>query len=548
MPTVIERFARWACSLRALDLPPAVRSRARLQQIHLAGAIHAVADRPRASAHAPSAAAERARRLADLGGWLELDDVVLGGRTGAGAAPAAWALATGEHALRDLDLAVVVGNELGGRAGLARLVGPHLLSFDPAATALAAAAAGARLRGLDVDAFAHALALSLEVSVGADPGEAAWRGVEAVERAAAGQRGALERLDGPDVGADPERCWLPLPAALTGLGRAWLTETVALKHTPGPLAAQVAIQGVAEVLRRHVKAADKRLRVDQLESITVRTGALGCALQDQAPDSTAPEDVVRSLPQLLGVLLTAYELGPAQLESGWLAENRESIRHVAGRVQVEHDPERSLALLRQVVTVAAPLLADAEGPALRRAARRLHRMLGVEWGPGGAGGAAAEPAGSDAGPAAARGGGSGQARLEEWQFRFDTEVKVFTTRGGSWPERRAIPGGEPRLVLGRHGRAHARASAGGFGAGAAGVGAIRGRIAVGRDGGSAEGVRDAVGCTPTPHHPPREGPESWPVTPVASASSSSKSSSSPPCSSRRPSTPSGAAAAASGTS
>jgi len=36
-----------------------------------------------------------------------------------------------------------------------------------------------------------------------------------------------------------------------------------------------------------------------------------------------------------------------------------------------------------------------------------------------------------------------EARLDEWQFRFGTEVRLHTTRGGSWPERRSIPEGSP---------------------------------------------------------------------------------------------------------
>ena len=51
------------------------------------------------------------------------------------------------------------------------------------------------------------------------------------------------------------------------------------------------------------------------------------------------------------------------------------------------------------------------------------------------------------------------------QLRADTEVKLFTTRGGSWPERRTIPEGSPGWswgdtvgrVLDRHGAPDAEA-------------------------------------------------------------------------------------------
>ena len=35
------------------------------------------------------------------------------------------------------------------------------------------------------------------------------------------------------------------------------------------------------------------------------------------------------------------------------------------------------------------------------------------------------------------------ARLDEWQERMDVEVRLHTTRGGTWPERRVLPEGSP---------------------------------------------------------------------------------------------------------
>lgn len=453
MPTVIAQLARWAEALSPSALPASVAARVRLQQIHLAGLLRSLRERPLAAALA-SAGASPLRQQATLGAWLELDDVLLGGRTGIGAVPAAWAHAEG-HTLGQLDAAIAAGNEVGGRIGLATLLGPALTAAEPAVTAAAAATTAGKLRGLSAQQLAHAIALAVEGAgtvrgrafLAGTPGPAltlgnaaAW-GAEAAALAAQGATGDLALLD--DHEALAARGWVVLGNAFTGLGKAWLSETLAFKHTPGPLAAQVAVQGLHEILRRHVKAADKRLRVDQVDRIEIRTGAVGYALARHQPALT-PAGVVRSVRDLCGVLQVAHELGPAQLEAGWLASNAEPIRHIAGRISVVHDEARTVKLLEQLSEVLLPLFAGLGSRELGRVAGAAREAWGLpSW--GAAGVFALLRLRPDQIRARLRdsSGDLADARIEELQYRYDTEVKVFTTRGGSWPERRAVPEGSP---------------------------------------------------------------------------------------------------------
>lgn len=451
MTTTIQRLARWASVLDASEIPPCVLERARLQQIHLAGIVQHLHDRPLAAALRENPL----RMRAALAAWLELDDALLGGRTGIGAVPAAWHLSAGQK-LGALDVAIVAGNEVGGRLGLSALLGPDLVGADPAVAAVASATAAGRLLGLSAGQLAHAIALSIGSTTpipahafldGGDAvaiqlGQAVYWGAESARLAAAGMQGDLTLLE-PQSAFLEARSWVVLHSAFTGLGSSWLTDTLSFKHTPGPLAAQVSVQAVHEILRRHVKAADKRLRVDQIERIEIQTGALGVALSRSQPRRT-PAGVVRSARDLIGILAVAYELGPEQLDADWLQQKGDSIQFVAERVTIRHEEEWTVGLVEQLIGVALPLFSGLRWRQLAQvAAQACASWQRPSWGWRGLLALLRSRPDQLRDRLLDSSADLADARLEEFQFRFDTEVKLFTTRGGSWPERRAVPEGSP---------------------------------------------------------------------------------------------------------
>jgi 2-methylcitrate dehydratase PrpD len=452
MSTIIQQLGRFSAEFIPEQLPPSVLQRVRLQHLHLAGAVRRVSDRPLAAALAGTGRAAAARRYASLGGWLEQDDHLLGGQTGVGAVPVTWALAEG-HTIGELLTATAMANEVAGRIGAAALLGPGLGAASPMVVCASAAVAAARMMSLSAEQTSHAIALAVsgcglpEVPRGvpADAlrlGRAVGAGLEAASLARAGVRGDLGLLDDP-AGPLAAQCWLPLRAAFTGLGQAWLTETLSFKLDPLALHAQVPVQATREILRRHIKAADKRLRVDQVDRIEIRTTSLTATLA-RRHWPLCPSTVPQSIRHAIGVLVATNALTPAELTDDWLADNRERITDVAGRVTVIHDPARTVRWLTGLVEVASPLLAGVTLDELRGVLSAARAHFGVP--PATSGGTLALlQARPDRLLERIRysTGDLSSARLDQLQLRCDTEVKLFTTRGGSWPERRALPEGSP---------------------------------------------------------------------------------------------------------
>jgi 2-methylcitrate dehydratase PrpD len=476
MSTYLQRLARWAVDLDPTDIPADVLERARLQHLALAGAVRAAAGGPAALALARSASPRGTSRLlhttrrtarvdaarfhAAAAAELGWEDVILGGWTGAGVG-VSWSRAR-DRRLSELLTATVVANEVAGRLGCAWLLTEDPLSAGLAVTALAAAAAAARLDGMDARATADAYALALaapprgsaRVDLGPGPGRglaagaAAAAGEQAAAMARAGMAGPLDILDARDglLGALSP---LPLRAAFTGLGETWLTRTLAIKRHPGHMLLQVPIQATAEILARHIKAADKRLRKDQVQSLELKLTAPALLLERAAAawPGLTPAGLTRSIPRALGALLTAHELGPAQLTAAWLEENRDSVARIASTVSLSHDWKLTLEALDQSLSAAAPLFAGVTAGELRAHSRRLRqRYEEIPLGPP-AGRALVDFMGLLPGRIQDRvGRGRGDlSDLDEdaWRFRSGLDMRLYTVRGGWWPERRELPEGSP---------------------------------------------------------------------------------------------------------
>ena len=463
---LIRRLAEWSADLAPDAVPADVVERVRLQHLALGGAWRAAADLGCVGAARKAAAArgsspvpggratsrrDAVRLLATGLTALEYDDFVFGGHTGAAAASVAWALSKG-RTLDELVAATVVGNELGARVGASQLLCQG--SGQPAVAAVTAAATAARLLGLDADATSHALALALAAPRsladdlvmgsperrGAALALAVVDGFDAATLAAAGVRGPLDVLDGRAFYSDDD---LPLRAAFTGLGVCWLTRTLSYKPLPGGAWIQVPLQATQEILRRHVKAADKRLRANQVVRVELALPAPAIALEARIA-RVAHASPLFSVRKSLGALCVAYELGAEQLTAGWLEKHRDAVERIAAAVEIRHDWELSLGMVEQLLDVAAPLLAGVTPAELREVGQRL---LGASQLPA--------PAGKDllkvlkARPdrvLASVGRSSGDLAdfdADAWRYKLGVQMKLFTTRGGWWPERRDTPEGGP---------------------------------------------------------------------------------------------------------
>jgi hypothetical protein len=142
-----------------------------------------------------------------------------------------------------------------------------------------------------------------------------------------------------------------------------------------------------------------------------------------------------SLPRSIGALVVDHELGSAQLQPAWWSEHGEQAAVVARRVHLVHDWKQTMDITRSLVGVFAPLLAGVTLAELREVAQRSVAAHGRLPRPG---------VGDLFTIARARpdqlleriryaSGDLSDAPLDEWQLKFGAEVRISTTRGGSWP-------------------------------------------------------------------------------------------------------------------
>ncbi len=472
--TLLTRLARFAVDLQSEDLPPGVVERVRLQHLSTAGAIrqlsgtalarelHRCTGRrgPAVKSTGGTGPVRDALRLhSTLAAAWSWEDQLFMGSTSVGGVTAAWALAKG-CTVADLVRATAAANEVAGRLGAALLIGPDPADACGEIHALAATTAAGVLEGLDAHTLAHAMALAVAapsrmpfgVLAGDSPArgmataQAVVRGLDAVGLAKKGVRGPLDALGAPD-GVLDRGAWIPLRAAFTGLGQAWLSQTLAYKQLPAPLIWQAPLQALREVLRRHVKAADKRLRADQVEGIELALPGPSLALAHRASGrpATTPWAVPWRLSAAVGVLVADHDLcGRTQDPEVWAAiQDRVSL--VASKVSVAHDWGLTMDLAQHTVDIWAPLLAGVTAAEIQEAARASRSVHGVPRSPGAAGLLAlirTRP--SQLLEQIRYGSGNlADARIDEWQYRLGAKVRVHTTRGGTWPEDREIPEASP---------------------------------------------------------------------------------------------------------
>ncbi len=451
--TTVGRLARWAHGLQPEDIGTGNRERALLQQLSAAGALRALRDWAVLAPFPEDEPGMAAGRI----GWLALGDRLLGSSGSAAAVTAGWAMAQPGVSLGRRLVATVAANAVSAREGLATGALEGAPGVGPRTEVAAAVVAGGLVRGLSARQLAHALALGLSTvpAVAPDlrwgPGVARVRagalpvrlGLEAVELAAQGVTGPCALLDRVDGG--PSGCHTPLlRAAFTALGETWLSETLGFALEPVAPGVDLPAQAVHEILRRHVKAADKRLRTDQVAGIEVRAAAPVVAQADRAGRPLGPLDpgqIPGSIPLSIALRVASHDSGPGALRPAALAPLAERVAAVAATVSVHHDPARTAALLAHQVEVLAPLWAGLSPRALRRLLRPLDPR-----GPAGVGGLVAalrhRPDRLLARVRRAEPGLSGLP-VGAWRDRRDTEVLVHTTRGGHWPERRELPEGSP---------------------------------------------------------------------------------------------------------
>ncbi|MEN9784755.1 MAG: hypothetical protein RLZZ299_19 [Pseudomonadota bacterium] len=336
--------------------------------------------------------------------WVDVDDPVPGARTG---------LVVPHIGLRAHDRPVSLDDaatacDLCDRVAvaLARSLRGHAPRERARALALVggAAAAGAWLRRADAPTLRRTVAGALRACPAMPHGDAALSDA------------AVDALDAAPDGTDADAALdalVPGAAARVPADPGALDARPWFRTYPGPLAAGTALEALATVLQRHLRAADKRLRADQVERIDVH---LAWPAWEELRDDPA-------LPALLGTLVATHAL-----DAGWRDRPADGADAVAQRVVVRHDWRLSARLRPATATAGAAALRLALAEVWRTRAvppllaGDLRDLAGAAapWRRGGVAGGAASPP--------AQGPWTNPARVELW-----------TTRGGRWPVLLDVP-------------------------------------------------------------------------------------------------------------
>lgn len=493
--TVIEETAEWVSGLNRGDIPERVLEIARHQVLSVMGAICAGANCAGGRAVMDAVAGwagegpctlfpgggSRALNQAllqncSLSMALDYDDYLFLGHTGHSAVVVPLAAAQEVDADTETMLvAQVAANEVAGRLGGSVVLGPHNGQMWAHIHLLGAAAAASRVLGLDAERTADAMGTALAEPVYAlFPGfmgpqsklltaaVPAQTGSAAAFLAGSGMTGSRVILE------DPEGFWahfsfLPLPFMMTGLGRAWVTDTIAFKPYPGCAYIDTAEDALFAILDGFARERGRPLEPDEVREINVEASLLTVAMDAMSRTymnrgRLSPTNINFSLSVSLAISILAGTLSGAQLVEGFLDDNREKILALASRVNLAHDASRTVNFARSLdgVVDLEAMVAQLDFKGLMKARRRLREHISRVGTMGPREALAAWRSLSAYDRAFLRGLVSlrallsdspdydlGEARLEELEMPFGAHVAVALKDGTVMESEKEIPRGGP---------------------------------------------------------------------------------------------------------
>ncbi len=410
----LSDLCAWAAALTPADVPADVATTARLQHVGLAGAARRLAALPGGAEFGDGAEAQTGRFL-----QVPFDDLTVGGRVGAGLGPSAWLTQAGT--LDELVTSSVAALEVAARVGLAGAFACQADQVDLRAMRVAAAVVRARLAG----AGASGMLQEVEGALGGDGGVAL-----ADVASSAGARRHAEAVHRPGMaGASAMGS-----SALGATGAVWLTRSLIVARYPGSPWMNTALDALDVILCRHLKAGEKRLRADQIERVVFRT-AWGSA-ESAAVGLPRPALGATSLAEAAALMITQHELGPEWLAEGASGDKTEDVAAVAARVEVVTDSRLSARKARLMAEALGPVLGEAGLRVIGKAA--AGRLRGAELSGELLPLLRERPWAALAG--LRRTGGLAACTVDD-ALAWPTELKLYTTRGGWWPERRQTPTG-----------------------------------------------------------------------------------------------------------
>jgi 2-methylcitrate dehydratase PrpD len=147
------------------------------------------------------------------------------------------------------------------------------------------------------------------------------------------RQGFLRRFNEQNLG------WM-----LSGLGDAWVTDSLCVKVVPGCAYIDTAVDAFTEIRRRFEADNGRPMSADDVDAIDVRCGLLtsgmeGFAQTYRSSERLEPISINFSVALSFGLMLHAGSLEPQFLSHKYLDANRDAIEAAAAKVSVRHDAE-----------------------------------------------------------------------------------------------------------------------------------------------------------------------------------------------------------------
>ena len=198
------------------------------------------------------------------------------------------------------------------------------------------------------------------------------------------------------------------------LSDVWYMQMIRPVITKGPLEWLTAIQSVEEILNRHIKAASKRLRHQQVECIEI---AVPHIFVQCDKDTT----------EWISKFVLNHEWTVEHDDVDWCGENAVPLRELSSKIEYKFAPSLTEKMFTQMLIELPDLFVGTSIEQVASVTRlplnwmsiRSHRDLKK----------------AIQGCAYVKGTPT-QAQLNAFQVQIPVEVKLMTTRGGTWPERR----------------------------------------------------------------------------------------------------------------
>ena len=139
---------------------------------------------------------------------------------------------------------------------------------------------------------------------------------------------------------------------LSGLGSAWLSDTLAYKRYPGCAYIDTTLDALFDVLEQFETRHGRRMHSGDVRHIHVDASLLTIEMDNLSSehisefDSLSPVNVNFSIPLNLGIAIAAGRHSGRELRQGFLDEHADEIRLIASKTELTHDWGMSVAVMR----------------------------------------------------------------------------------------------------------------------------------------------------------------------------------------------------------